>query len=88
MAICVKDPAELSELESYVSGGDSYQLCNGDAMIYIQTWAVKEMNIQPYPEMRVYKQIEKSWRETHTGSTTRYLYFTITGPRQARLISK
>ena len=82
MAMCVKDAIEKEELESYSSRADRYGLCNGETLVYLQSWAVKEMNIQPYPEMRVYKQIEKHWRESHPGTSTNFQYFIITGHKQ------
>lgn len=77
MAICLKNPAVIAELEPYLSktGAGSARICNGDAMINLQLWAMKEMNVPPYPQMRVYKQIEQIWAETYPYSDTRFIYY-------------
>jgi hypothetical protein len=82
MAICLKDTGEIEELHPYLNKNDSYHVCNGEAMVNIQTWAMKEMNVPPYPEMRVYKKIEAAWLNNHPNSTARFAYYYITKQKQ------
>jgi hypothetical protein len=55
MVICLSDVAEIEELQPYQSKTDNYNLCKGKAMVNLQNWAMKEMNVPPVPEIRVYK---------------------------------
>ena len=84
MVFCLKDAGEIEELQPYLNKADTYNLCNGEAMVNLQTWAMREMNVPPYPEMRVYKKIETDWPNNHPGSTTRFVYFYPTGQKQVR----
>ena len=84
MVFCLKDAGEIEELQPYLNKADTYNLCNGEAMVNLQTWAMREMNVPPYPEMRVYKKIETDWPNNHPSSTTRFVYFYPTGQKQVR----
>ena len=84
MAICLKDAGEMEELQPYLSKADTYHVCNGQAMVNLQTWAMKEMNVPPYPEMRVYKKIEEQWPVNHPNSSTSFSYFFVTKQKQAQ----
>lgn len=76
MAICLKPTdVENDMLQPYLNKTDTYQLCNGSAMINLQNWAMKEMNVPPYPEMRVYRQIEKNWRIMHPLSEASFVFY-------------
>ena len=86
MSICLKDSAEIDELKPYLSKTDNYKICNGNVMAYLQTWAMKEMNVPPYPEMRVYKKVEKQWRENHTNTNASFVYFYISKQKQVQFI--
>ena len=84
MIFCIKDTGEIEELQPYLNKTDTYNLCNGEAMVNLQTWAMREMNVPPYPEIRVYKKIEKNWPDNHPGSTTLFVYFYPTGQKKVR----
>lgn len=82
MAICIKDAGEMDELQPYFSRTDMYNLCNGQAMVNLQNWCMKELNVPPYPEMRVYKKIEQHWPDHHPNSTTSFVYYYILRQKQ------
>lgn len=86
MVLCVKDGNEKEELQPYFSKTDTYNLCNGDAMANLQTWAMKEMNVPPYPELRVYKKAEGQWRKSHPNTTTGFVYYYISRQKEAKRI--
>ena len=86
MAICLQDAGEIEELQPYINRTDAYKICNGNAMINMQNWAMKEMNVPPFPEMRVYKQIEHNWTRVHPGSNTRFVYYYFTKQKQIQVI--
>lgn len=86
LTICLKDAADKEELQPYLNKTDMYNLCNGDAMVNLQNWAMKEMNVPPVPEIRVYKQAEHYWRTTHPNSTASFVIYYINGQKQTRKI--
>ncbi len=86
MAICLKDAGEIDELQPYLSKKDTYHLCNGAAMVNMQIWAMKEMNVPPYPEMRVYKKVEADWPNTHPGSSAGFVYYFFWKQKQIQRI--
>lgn len=77
LAICLKDAGDIEELQPYLSNTDVYNRCEGDAMLNLQNWAMKEMNVPPIPEIRVYKHIQRTWKETHPGSSARFVIYYI-----------
>ena len=84
MAICLKDAGETEELRPYLSKTDTYNRCNGHAMVNLQNWAMKEMNVPPVPEVRVYKQIQRTWYQTHPGSSAVFVIYRITEQKPAK----
>lgn len=75
MAICLGNDAEMDELQPYISTGDKYNLCNGKAMVNLQNWAMKEMNVPPCPQLRLYNKIEQWWKKNHPGTSTVFIKF-------------
>lgn len=61
MAICIKDSATSKQFHPYLIKKDSLNFCESNTLLNIQNWAMKEMNVPPYPEKRIYKKIEKYW---------------------------
>jgi hypothetical protein len=57
MVICIKDTSKCKPLQRYCKG-DYHKLCNGEAFIDLQYWAMSETNVAPYPEIRVYKKLQ------------------------------
>ncbi len=86
MVFCIKDESEKEELQPYFSRTDPYNLCNGNAMVNLQTWAMREMNVPSYPELRVYKKAELHWRETHPNTTTDFVYYYVSRQKEAKRI--
>ncbi|HOZ78925.1 MAG TPA: hypothetical protein PLY34_13105 [Ferruginibacter sp.] len=83
MAICLKDQGEIEELQPYINSTDIYNRCNGKAMINLQNWAVKEMEVLPLPEIRVYEQIQRQWMQAHPGSSARFVIYYINHQKPA-----
>jgi hypothetical protein len=81
MSICLKDPSEIEEFQPYLNSTDSYNRCTGDAMLNLQNWAVKEMEVLPLPEIRVYEQIQRQWMLAHPGSSARFMIYYINQQR-------
>ena len=86
MVFCIKDEGEKEELLPYFSKTDPYNLCSGNAMVNLQTWAMREMNVPSYPELRVYKKAEQHWREKHPNTTTDFIYYYISRQKEAKRI--
>lgn len=77
MVICVKtgDDALSKSLEPYYIN-DTKNICNGDKMILVTKWALKEMKVPVYPERRVYLKIKEVFvQKYHLPQTTFFLYF-------------
>lgn len=74
VTICVKDDASLKELQPYISHEDAYHICGGKAQINIQLWAMDEMGVPPYPEMRVYQQVQRAFTARYPAAEAQMLY--------------
>lgn len=61
MTICLKDSLPGNRLQPYLSKKVNPLICDGNVQLNIQTWAMKEMNVPPYPEVRNYKKIKAHW---------------------------
>ncbi len=84
MAICIKDSNEIEELQPYLSRGDVYHLCDGRAKVNLQAWAMKEMNVPPYPEIRVYNKIRRQWAQNHPASSTSFVIYKTAGQNKVQ----
>lgn len=58
MVICIKDTSKCRELQRFCRKGNP-NLCDGGSIIDIQYWAMSETKVAPYPEIRVYKKMQK-----------------------------
>ena len=88
MAFCIKDSAEIKTLKPYLNKRDVYNVCNGDGMVNIQAWAMKEMKSPPYPELRVYKKIKEQWIKDHPGSNTKTVFYFPVTTREIKIIQQ
>jgi hypothetical protein len=70
MAICIDSK---SGLEPYVSKTDTHRLCPNMSLIKLQSWALKELKVPPYPQIRVYKKTAAVLRRQYPGCIC-YLY--------------
>lgn len=77
MAFCIKDSVESEKLKAYFVEGSRKAVCDGEAFVDLQTWAIREMHVPPYPEVRVYKKIEAEWRKRNKNSNTVILFYRI-----------
>lgn len=59
MGVCV-DARTIPELGQFVSSNDFHHMCEGKSLVKVQSWALKELNVPPYPELRVYQKINKT----------------------------
>lgn len=73
MVICIKNEASIfaKPFEPYFIH-DYKQLCDGDKMISVTKWAMKEMKVPVYPERRIFLKIEKSLKQKYNLSDSRY----------------
>ena len=77
MVICVKkgDDTFTKSLEPYYSD-DHRNICNGDKMILVTKWAMKEMKVPVYPERRVYLKIKEVFIQKYNlPETTCFLFY-------------
>lgn len=70
MAICTTE----KQLQAYAKQNDRHNLCNGKPLITLQSWAMAELNVPPYPELRVYQKMERILTTRYT-ATRCYLYY-------------
>jgi hypothetical protein len=74
MIICIKDTSNCRELHAYY-GKEAYKICNGQAYIELQNWAITETNAIPNPEMRIYKIIQKKLEKKYPAAGLSYFYY-------------
>jgi hypothetical protein len=67
MVICIKDTSKCKPLQRYCRA-DYHLLCNGQAYIDLQYWAMSETNVAPYPEIRVYETLAAKLSEQYKGA--------------------
>lgn len=60
MYICVENRGEASQFEPYFSKNKTVVDCSN--AILLSNWSVKELNVFPYPEKRVYLKIMQKWK--------------------------
>jgi hypothetical protein len=72
--ICVKDSTKLSLPATYYLT-DVPNKCNGKAMISLQRWAMKEMNVPVIPQIRIYKKIEADFLKKHPNAGAVFMYY-------------
>lgn len=75
MAICIKDTSSTSALKPYYTTKDAGNFCNGLVKINLQNWAMKEMKVPPYPEVRIYKRIKETFIKTYPASSSSFFLF-------------
>ena len=78
MAICINNPDSLTSLRPYFSKTDTLHICDGAALINTQSWALKEINVPPYPEQRVYKKIQEKFSQKYPGVQCKYVLYHYT----------
>ena len=86
MVFCIKDSAEIKMLKPYLNKSDLYNVCKADALVNIQTWAMKEMNTAPCPQLRVYKKIKEQWLKKYPGSSTKFVFYFPVGYKEIKII--
>lgn len=75
LAICIKDAKAAKGLEEYFAKKDGFKICNGDAMITLQNWALKEINVPPYPEERYYRKVKQKWEQKFPKANARFIVY-------------
>ena len=65
MNICVQDTNATMALRPYYSKKVKDSTCKGATKINLQYWAMKEMNVPPYPERRIYRKVKEAWEKKY-----------------------
>jgi hypothetical protein len=86
MVFCLSDSSEIKKLKPYLNKKDTYHICNEGTIVNIQTWGMKELNIPPYPELRVYKKIQQQWESSHQGTSTKTVFYYVGGENKIKII--
>jgi hypothetical protein len=64
MAACIDSETAL---KPYISIADTKGFCPDKSLVKLQAWALKELNVPPYPQERVYKKIAKKLHQLYPG---------------------
>jgi hypothetical protein len=73
--VCVADTSTTTKINKYFNKKDALHKCDGKALINLQTWSMTEMEAPVYPQMRVYKKIEKYWLKKYPNSQPSFIYY-------------
>jgi len=76
MFICVKDTSACKPIRKFCNKKDSRNICNGEAVIDIQSWARRETNASVDPELRVYKAMQEKLEKQYGAAGLTFVYFT------------
>ncbi|MDB4920567.1 MAG: hypothetical protein JWQ54_2550 [Mucilaginibacter sp.] len=74
MIICIKDTSKCRQLQAFYKRR-RYRICNGQAFIELQTWAITETNAIPNPEMRIYKIIQKKLEKKYPDARLSFYFY-------------
>ncbi|SHM47237.1 hypothetical protein SAMN05216524_102220 [Mucilaginibacter sp. OK098] len=74
MIICITDTNKCKQLGTFY-GKRSYKICNGQAYIELQNWAITETDAIPNPEIRIYKIIQKKLEKKYPAAGLNYFYY-------------
>ncbi|MDB5088345.1 MAG: hypothetical protein JWR09_2339 [Mucilaginibacter sp.] len=74
MIICIKDTSKCRQLHAFY-GKEGYKICNGQAYIELQNWAITETNAIPNPEVRIYKITRKKLEKKYAGAGLSFYYY-------------
>ena len=72
MNICVQDTNATVALRPYYSKKVKDSTCNGATKINLQYWAMKEMNVPPYPERRIYRKVKEAWEKKYPNAAATF----------------
>jgi hypothetical protein len=75
MTICIKDTITDKRLLPWLSKKVNPANCDGKAQLNIQTWAMKEMNVPAYPEIRIYKKIMEHWKKEYPEPNASFIIY-------------
>lgn len=74
MIICVNDGKGNISEGKFFNKTNVPGICKDGYTLSIQSWALTEMNVPPYPEERIYRAIKKEWLNKYPSlNTTFYL---------------
>ncbi len=76
LIISVKDKAGLEDLAPFFA--ESNPLQDSKGLIYVQSWAYKDMNVPSYPQLRTFKIIAREFMKKYPG--TKVQFFTYRYP--------
>lgn len=74
IVICIADTSKCKELQRFCSRKDIKNTCNGLAKIDIQTWAFTETSASVYPEIRIYRLIQKKMEKKYAAAGLNFVY--------------
>ncbi len=83
MAFCT-DVAAYPALKPFAKPDDPYSFCDDKSLIKIQSWAMRELNVPPYPQERVYRKLAEILHRNYPGGES-LLYF-YNNPKSRRQI--
>jgi hypothetical protein len=71
--ICTNDLNASNRLSDCITFADKNMECSTAVSVY--KWAMQEMNVPPYPELRTYKAIAASWNKTYPKAVNRFYIY-------------
>ena len=75
MVICIKNTSECKPLQRFLSKKDIPNTCHGLSKIDVQNWAVAETGVAVYPEIRVYKTMQKKLEKQYPAAGLSFFLF-------------
>lgn len=70
--ICLHDTPSTVPLQPYYEP-DLYQICNGDRLISLQNWAINEMGVPEYPEIRAYEKMQHAMSKAYPDAGVKFM---------------
>lgn len=74
MLICIDKPEDIPALTSYQEN-DNNNICKGSKMLNVTKWAYRDLNVPPYPHIRVFRKIKQAFIHQYPGAACRFVTY-------------
>ena len=73
LTICIDDGNKFPQLKPYISNKNNKNYCQDLKVIYVNNWALKEINVPIYPEEKTFIKFKKKWQTSYTNLETTFI---------------
>jgi hypothetical protein len=75
ICLCFDISEETKSLKPFVSETNKYNFCPNQSAIFLNKLALNDLKVPIYPEPRVYRYLEKSFKEKYPNTDFQWIYY-------------